>query len=431
MTGGAAPRRQPCARRAAPSASPVGVSALGPCVLAGGRRRTAAAARDPVRHRLAGRRSGRAADREARRRRDPRPLRLAALEPVRRTQAPLACRRGAAVWSATRRVFGASSYLAARLTGEYVLDHHSASHWAPLYDVHAQRLDRRVGAVVAPGLALPRLVWPHEECGAVSREAAAATGSPEGTPVAAGSIDSWARWPPRGCAVPARACSSTAPACSSSRSTARRARPQAVEHRRLHARLAQRRRRGRLGRGAHGLAARPDRRRALRDAVRRGRRGGTRGRRPPRAALLRRRAHAAVRPRPARRGPRPDGGARTGPPLPCAHGGRRVRRAPQPRDDARGRRHHRRACAAAAAARGRPVAADRERRHRAGAGRARGSRPAGVGAALLAAIGRRRGDAADRRGLSRRSAWSPTRRPRSCTTSCTGGSASSRSPRAP
>ena len=40
------------------------------------------------------------------------------------------------MWSATRRVFGASSYLVSRLTGEYVLDHHSASHWAPLYDVH-------------------------------------------------------------------------------------------------------------------------------------------------------------------------------------------------------------------------------------------------------------------------------------------------------
>ena len=48
------------------------------------------------------------------------------------------------VWSATRRVYGASSYLVARLTGEYVLDHHSASHWAPLYDVRRKRVDPRV-----------------------------------------------------------------------------------------------------------------------------------------------------------------------------------------------------------------------------------------------------------------------------------------------
>ena len=96
------------------------------------------------------------------------------------------------VWAATRRVFGASSYLVARLTGEYVLDHHSASHWAPLYDVHENAWIDEWVADVAPGLALPRLVWPHEACGSVGRAAAAATGIAEGTPVAAGSIDSWA-----------------------------------------------------------------------------------------------------------------------------------------------------------------------------------------------------------------------------------------------
>ena len=60
------------------------------------------------------------------------------------------------MWSATRRVFGASSYLVSRLTGEYVLDHHSASHWAPLYDVHENAwidewvADGRPGAGAAP-----------------------------------------------------------------------------------------------------------------------------------------------------------------------------------------------------------------------------------------------------------------------------------------
>ena len=95
------------------------------------------------------------------------------------------------VWSATRRVYGASSFIVSRLTGEYVLDHHSASHWAPLYDVHRNAWIEEWQERVAPGLPLPRLVWPQEECGSVSREAAAATGLPEGIPVAAGSIDSW------------------------------------------------------------------------------------------------------------------------------------------------------------------------------------------------------------------------------------------------
>ena len=96
------------------------------------------------------------------------------------------------VWSATRRVFGASSYVVARLTGEYVIDHHSASHWAPLYDVHQNTWIEEWIDHVAPGLELPRLVWPQEQCGQVSHAAAAATGLAEGTPVAGGTVDSWA-----------------------------------------------------------------------------------------------------------------------------------------------------------------------------------------------------------------------------------------------
>jgi xylulokinase len=96
------------------------------------------------------------------------------------------------VWAATRRVYGAASFLVARLTGEYVLDHHSASHWAPLYDETRNDWIPEWAARAAPGLPLPRLVWPQETCGRVTREGAAATGLAEGTPVAAGSIDSWA-----------------------------------------------------------------------------------------------------------------------------------------------------------------------------------------------------------------------------------------------
>ena len=96
------------------------------------------------------------------------------------------------VWAATRRIFGAASYLVSRLTGEYVLDHHSASHWAPLYDVTRNAWIVEWAERAAPGLSLPSLVWPHQACGRVSRDAAAATGLAEGTPVAGGTIDSWA-----------------------------------------------------------------------------------------------------------------------------------------------------------------------------------------------------------------------------------------------
>ncbi len=108
------------------------------------------------------------------------------------------------VWAATRRVFGAGSYLIGRLTGEYVLDHHTASHWAPLYDVRRNEWIDEWVAGVAPGLPLPRLVWPHEECGRVSRAAATATGLAEGTPVAGGTIDSWAEVAASGLRGPGR-----------------------------------------------------------------------------------------------------------------------------------------------------------------------------------------------------------------------------------
>ena len=96
------------------------------------------------------------------------------------------------VWAATRRFFTAGSWLVHRLTGEYVLDHHSASQCGPLYDVRANRWADDWAAVVAPGLPLPRLAWAHETLGVVSAAAAAATGLPQGIPVTSGTMDSWA-----------------------------------------------------------------------------------------------------------------------------------------------------------------------------------------------------------------------------------------------
>lgn len=95
-------------------------------------------------------------------------------------------------WERTRRFFTAGSWLVHRLTGEYVLDHHSASQCGPLYDEHENRWADDWAAVAAPGLPLPRLAWAHEVLGTVSVQAAAATGLPQGIPVASGTIDSWA-----------------------------------------------------------------------------------------------------------------------------------------------------------------------------------------------------------------------------------------------
>lgn len=95
------------------------------------------------------------------------------------------------VWEAARRLFMASSFLVHRLTGTYVLDHHSASQCTPLYDSREHAWLDDWGEEIAPGLELPPLAWPGDVVGTVSAEAEEATGVPKGTPVLAGTIDAW------------------------------------------------------------------------------------------------------------------------------------------------------------------------------------------------------------------------------------------------
>ena len=97
-----------------------------------------------------------------------------------------------AIWARTRRFCMAHTFVAQRLTGAYVLDHPSASQCDPLYDLWTGRWRADLAGEIAPGLELPRLVWPQEVVGHITPTAAAITGLPAGTPVAAGTIDAWA-----------------------------------------------------------------------------------------------------------------------------------------------------------------------------------------------------------------------------------------------
>jgi xylulokinase len=96
------------------------------------------------------------------------------------------------VWHRTTGWYMASSFAVARLTGSYVLDHHSASQCDPLYDLRAGSWNEDWASEVAPGVPLPRLVWPSDVVGVVTDDAARETGLPAGTPVVAGTIDAWA-----------------------------------------------------------------------------------------------------------------------------------------------------------------------------------------------------------------------------------------------
>ncbi|MFF3641280.1 FGGY-family carbohydrate kinase [Streptomyces sp. NPDC002564] len=96
------------------------------------------------------------------------------------------------VFEATRRWYMASSYLVHRLTGRYVLDHHSASQCTPLYDLAARTWITERCEEIAPGVEWPELVRPADVVGTVTRQAQERTGIPAGTPVVAGTVDAWA-----------------------------------------------------------------------------------------------------------------------------------------------------------------------------------------------------------------------------------------------
>jgi xylulokinase len=100
-------------------------------------------------------------------------------------------RREPQIWERTAGWYMASSFVAARLTGAYVLDHHSASQCDPLYDLTSGTW-ADWAEEVADGVPLPELVWPAEPVGTVTRAAADETGVPAGSPVMAGTIDAWA-----------------------------------------------------------------------------------------------------------------------------------------------------------------------------------------------------------------------------------------------
>ncbi|MEU7579845.1 FGGY-family carbohydrate kinase [Streptomyces sp. NPDC041068] len=106
------------------------------------------------------------------------------------------------VYGATSRWYMASSYLVHRLTGRYVLDHHSASQCTPLYDLAARAWIAERCEEIAPGLRWPELVWPSDVVGGVTPEAEARTGIPAGTPVVAGTVDAWVEAAGVGVAAP-------------------------------------------------------------------------------------------------------------------------------------------------------------------------------------------------------------------------------------
>ena len=88
--------------------------------------------------------------------------------------------------------YGSNSYIAAKLTGEYAIDHHTASQCDPLYLTRDFDWNTAWAQRICGHIPLPRLVWPADVVGTVHAEAASATGIPKGTPIIAGTVDAYA-----------------------------------------------------------------------------------------------------------------------------------------------------------------------------------------------------------------------------------------------
>jgi xylulokinase len=94
------------------------------------------------------------------------------------------------VWAQARWFMTSQSFLVAKLTGEVVIDHATAGYFHPLYDLATGAWDTRGCEDFVTAAQLPRIGWSSEIAGTVTEGAAAETGIPAGTPVIIGTTDS-------------------------------------------------------------------------------------------------------------------------------------------------------------------------------------------------------------------------------------------------
>ncbi len=98
-------------------------------------------------------------------------------------------RREPDLWEQVAHITTASSYLIYKLTGEKVIDRHTASHYMPLIDIQRLEWSDKFCEDIVGLDCLPRLGWSDEMAGQVNAAGAEATGLKPGTPVAVGAVD--------------------------------------------------------------------------------------------------------------------------------------------------------------------------------------------------------------------------------------------------
>lgn len=96
------------------------------------------------------------------------------------------------VYAKTAKFLTGSSYLCAKLTGEYTIDRYLAEDFAPLYDLKRDTVDEEHCGLYCRPDQLARVMNATDVAGAVTAKAAAQTGLAQGTPVLVGTGDSGA-----------------------------------------------------------------------------------------------------------------------------------------------------------------------------------------------------------------------------------------------
>lgn len=96
------------------------------------------------------------------------------------------------IYEKTAKFLTGSSYLCAKLTGEYVIDKYLAEDFMPLYDLKTDEIDEAHCGLFCRPDQLARVAKATDVVGKITKKAAAETGLYEGTPVLCGTGDSGA-----------------------------------------------------------------------------------------------------------------------------------------------------------------------------------------------------------------------------------------------
>jgi len=93
------------------------------------------------------------------------------------------------IWSKLDWITTASSFIVYKMTGEKVIDRHTASHYMPLFDINNFEWNNRFEEELIPISKLPQLAWSNQIAGTILKAPAEETGLKEGIPVAVGTVD--------------------------------------------------------------------------------------------------------------------------------------------------------------------------------------------------------------------------------------------------